>query len=173
LSDGASYLNDKGEIDVVNAGFVKAFESYAELVHKQRLAPPLPATQDANTAWSLWAAGNAAMVVSGPWDVVNAKSSVKFDFGLATMPKGSKGSITIAGGSGFGISSSAKDRNLAFKAITALTSDEAEERLASAGLYLGSISSLGWTTTSDFSPRTRSFSGCSSTHFILSSGTYL
>jgi multiple sugar transport system substrate-binding protein len=133
LSDGASYLNGKGEIDVVNAGFVKAFESYAELVYKQHLAPPLPATQDANTAWSLWAAGNAAMVVSGPWDVVNAKSSVNFDFGLATMPKGSKGSITIAGGSGFGISSSAKDRNLAFKAITALTSDEAEERLASAG----------------------------------------
>jgi ABC-type glycerol-3-phosphate transport system substrate-binding protein len=75
-----------------------------------------------------------AMVVSGPWDVVNAKSSVKFDFGLATMPKGSKGSITVACGSGFGISSSAKDRNLTFKAITALTSDEAEERLASVGL---------------------------------------
>ena len=133
LSNGATYLNGQGEIDVVNAAFVRAFESYAELVYKDHVAPQLPSTQDANTAWSLWTAGNAAMVVSGPWDVVNAKSSVKFDFGLATMPKGSKGSITIVGGSGFGISSSAKDRNLAFKAITALTSDEAEERLASAG----------------------------------------
>jgi len=133
LSNGATYLNGQGEIDVVNAAFVKAFESYAELVNKHRVAPQLPATQDANTAWSLWTAGNAAMVVSGPWDVVNAKSSVKFDFALATIPKGSKGSITIVGGSGFGISSSLKDPSLAFKAITALTSEEAEERLASAG----------------------------------------
>jgi multiple sugar transport system substrate-binding protein len=133
LSDGATYLNAQGEIDVVNAAFVKAYDAYAALVHQLHVAPPLPATQDANTAWSLWTAGNAAMVVSGPWDVVNAKSSAKFDFGLAMIPKGSKGSITIVGGSGFGISSSAKDRNLAFKAIAALTSDEAEERLASAG----------------------------------------
>lgn len=133
LSDGATYLNAQGEIDVGNAAFVKAFDAYAALVHQLRVAPQLPATQDANTAWSLWTAGNAAMVVSGPWDVVNAKSSAKFDFGLAMIPKGSKGSITIAGGSGFGISSSAKDRNLAFKAIAALTGDEAEERLASAG----------------------------------------
>jgi multiple sugar transport system substrate-binding protein len=133
LSDGATYLNGQGEIDVVNPAFVKTFETYAELVHKLRIAPTLPATQDAGTAWSLWTAGNAAMVVSGPWDVVNAKSSVKFDFGLATIPKGSKGSITIVGGSGFGISSSFKDQNLAFKAITALSSEEAEERLASAG----------------------------------------
>ncbi|MBV9391678.1 MAG: sugar ABC transporter substrate-binding protein [Verrucomicrobia bacterium] len=133
LSNGATYLNEQGEIDVVSSPFVKAFETYAQLVYKDHIAPQLPATQDANTAWSLWSAGNAAMVVSGPWDVVNAKSSVKFDFGLAKIPKGSKGSITIAGGSGFGISLSAKDKELAFKAVTALTSDEAEERLASAG----------------------------------------
>jgi multiple sugar transport system substrate-binding protein len=133
LSDGATYLNEKGEIDVINPAFVQAFEQYAALVSKHHIAPQLPATQDANTAWSLWAAGNAAMVVSGPWDVVNAKSSVKFDFGLATIPKGNKGSMTIVGGSGFGISSSAKDQNLAVKAITAFTSEEAEQRLASAG----------------------------------------
>jgi multiple sugar transport system substrate-binding protein len=133
LSNGATYLNGNGEIDVINPAFVKAFEAYAELVYKQRIAPTLPATQDAGTAWSFFTAGNAAMVVSGPWDVVNAKSSVKFDFGLATIPKGSKGSITIVGGSGFGISSAFKDQNLAFKAITALTSEEAAERLASAG----------------------------------------
>ena len=133
LSNGATYLNGKGEIDVINTAFVKAFENYAELVFKHHIAPPLPATQDPNTAWSLWTAGNAAMVVSGPWDVVNAKSSVKFDFGLATIPKGSKGSITIVGGSGFGISSSVKDRDLAVRAIMALTSEAAEERLASAG----------------------------------------
>ena len=133
LSSGANYLNNQGELDLQNPAFVKAFKDYAALVHGEHLAPPLAATQDASTPFSMWAAGNAAMYVTGPWDVVNAKSSVKFDFGLATIPKGSKGSITMAAGSGFGISQSAKDSKLAFSAIAALTGSEAEEQLASAG----------------------------------------
>ncbi|HEY0791368.1 MAG TPA: sugar ABC transporter substrate-binding protein [Chthoniobacterales bacterium] len=133
LSNGATYLKGDDEIDIVNSGFVKAFDTYAGLVHKEHVAPPLPSSQDAGTPLQMWTAGNAAMFVTGPWDVVNVKSSIKFDFGLATIPKGSKGSLTLVAGSGFGISSSAKDPNLAFKALTTLTGAEAEEHLATTG----------------------------------------
>jgi multiple sugar transport system substrate-binding protein len=132
LSDGAQYLAG-GKLDLTNPGLVAAFQKQIDLVQKDKAAPTLPATQDTSYPTAQWQAGNVAMVVDGPWDLINDKASVKFKFGIVPIPKGTKGSITVTAGSGFGISTTTKHAAEAWKAITMLTGPEAEQYLASSG----------------------------------------
>jgi multiple sugar transport system substrate-binding protein/raffinose/stachyose/melibiose transport system substrate-binding protein len=73
------------------------------------------------------------MVVDGPWQLINLKNSVKFTIGLAPVPAGSAGSITVTAGSGFGISQTSQHKEEAWKAIQILTGPDAEQYLASQG----------------------------------------
>src|ERR1019366_4915684 len=74
-----------------------------------------------------------AMTLDGPWDMINYKTSVKFKFGIATIPSINGHSISETAGSGFGISNTTKDPQDAWLAIQVLTSPEAEQYLASGG----------------------------------------
>lgn len=133
VSDGATYLKPDGTLDLTNPGLVAEFAKYVDLVTKYHVAPQLPATKDIQYAREQFVAGNAAMFVQGPWQVINIKGSVKFDFGIAPIPAGVKGSITLSEGSGFGISTDCKHPDQAWQAITVLTGPEAEQYLASNG----------------------------------------
>lgn len=133
LSDGATYLDSSGKLDLTNDSLVAAFSKYTELVHKYKYAPSIPSTKDTNYMQAQWMAGNVAMHVNGPWQMINFKSGVKFQFGIVPMPKGTKGSVTISAGSGFGISKTTKNAEEVWKAITVLTGPESEQYLASAG----------------------------------------
>lgn len=133
LSDGARYLNSSGKLDLTNPSLVAAFTAQTDLVHKYKVAPQLPATKDTNYLQEQWMAGNVAMHVNGPWQMINFKNSVKFSFGIVPIPKGKKGSITISAGSGFGVSTATKYPTEAWQAISVLTGPEAEQYLASAG----------------------------------------
>jgi len=133
LSDGATYLDSAGKLDLTNDSLVAAFSKYTELVHKLKYAPSIPSTKDTNYMQAQWMAGNVAMHVNGPWQMINFKSGVKFDFGIVPMPKGTKGSVTVSAGSGFGVSKTTKHADEVWKAVTVLTGPEAEQYLASAG----------------------------------------
>jgi ABC-type glycerol-3-phosphate transport system substrate-binding protein len=133
-SAGATYLKD-GELDFNNAKFAAAYQDYVDLVAKDKVAPLLPASaqQLGDLSRGAFAAGNVAMVIDGPWQLINLKNSVKFTIGLAPVPAGSAGSITVTAGSGFGISSTTPHKEEAWKAIQVLTGPEAEQYLASEG----------------------------------------
>lgn len=133
LSNGATYLTQDGKLDLTNKTLVSAFSQYTDLVHKHHVAPQLPSTKDTNYIQEQWMAGNVAMHVNGPWQMINFKKNVKFDFGMVPIPKGDKGSVTFTAGSGFGISTTTKHPEEAWKAITVLTGSDAEQYLASAG----------------------------------------
>jgi ABC-type glycerol-3-phosphate transport system substrate-binding protein len=133
LSDGARYLDSSGKLAFTNSGLVAAFQKQIDLVQKDKVAPALPATKDTSYTTEQWQAGNVAMVVDGPWDLINDKAVAKFKFGIVPIPKGTKGSVTFTAGSGFGISTTTKHSAEAWKAITMLTGPQAEQYLASAG----------------------------------------
>jgi multiple sugar transport system substrate-binding protein len=80
-----------------------------------------------------FAAGDVAMIIDGPWQLINLKSSVKFKIGLAPLPAGPAGSITVSAGSGFGISTTSGHPEEVWKAVQILTGPEAEQYLASQG----------------------------------------
>jgi ABC-type glycerol-3-phosphate transport system substrate-binding protein len=135
LSKGAHYLDAKGQLDLNNAGMKNAFAQYVALVSKDRVAPLLPASgvQSSSVANGRFTAGNAAMYVDGPWQVLNIRKKVNFTVGMAPVPVREAGSITLSAGSGFGISTTSTHKDEAWKAIQVMTGPEAEQYLAEAG----------------------------------------
>ena len=133
-SAGASYLKD-GELDLTNPKLVDAFQSYVDLVAKEKVAPLLPSsgTPLGDVSRGRFAAGDVAMIIDGPWQLINLKNSVKFKIGLAPLPAGAAGSITVSAGSGFGISTTSQHPDEAWKAVQVMTGPEAEKFLASEG----------------------------------------
>jgi multiple sugar transport system substrate-binding protein len=106
---GTGPLNAQGELDLTQEGFVKAVQWYADLVTQLKVAPPVVATNDATPALNSFIAGDAAMVVDGPWQLVNVMDQAQFEVGVAPIPAGDSGSHSQVAGSGFGISQTCPD----------------------------------------------------------------
>jgi multiple sugar transport system substrate-binding protein/raffinose/stachyose/melibiose transport system substrate-binding protein len=134
-SKGARYLDAKGELDLTNAGLKSAFTQYAELVSKDKVAPLFPAsgTQSSAVANGRFTAGNVAMYVDGPWQLINVRKKANFTVGVAPIPVREAGSISISAGSGFGIATTSRNKDAAWKAVQVMTGPDAERYLAEAG----------------------------------------
>lgn len=134
LSDGASYLDGSGKLDLTNPGLGRAFQTaVVDMARGQHVSPQWPSAADPQYAQEQWMAGTTAMHVNGPWQIINFKSQAKFKFGIAPIPRGSQGSTTLSAGSGFGISKTCKNPDQAWQAIQVLTGPDAEKYLASNG----------------------------------------
>lgn len=147
LSDGAKYLTEDGALDFGNAELQAAFQSYVDLVTKEKVAPVIAASgqPSGDIARGRFLAGNVAMYVTGPWEMINIRKSSNFPVGLAPLPAGKAGSITFTAGSGFGINKAGPHKDLAWKAIQVLTGPEAEQYLASQGrAFPGRIAQQGY-----------------------------
>ena len=99
------------------------------------MAPLLPASgvQSSSVANGRFTSGNVAMYVDGPWQLLNIKKKANFTVGMAPVPAREAGSITLSAGSGFGISTTSKHQDEAWKAIQVMTGPDAEKYLAEAG----------------------------------------
>ncbi|HEY0470472.1 MAG TPA: sugar ABC transporter substrate-binding protein [Kribbella sp.] len=128
---GAQPVADN-KLALTDSKFVEGYQSYIDLVRKDKLAPAVPAgSTDFQT--TQFTSGRAAMMLDGPWSVINVKSLSKFGLGIAPMPAGPDGSKTYTAGSGFGIARSCKTPDAAFQAIASMTSEKPLTDLAKAG----------------------------------------
>jgi multiple sugar transport system substrate-binding protein len=132
LEDTAPVTAD-GTLDLTQEGFVKAVQWYADLVTQLKVAPQVVSTNDPTPALSSFIAGDAAMVVDGPWQLVNVMDQAQFEVGVAPIPAGDSGSHSQVAGSGFGISQTCPDPEKALQAVAVLTSPEALQYLAEQG----------------------------------------
>ncbi len=76
---GASYVNDKGEVNLANA----QGEAAGKFI--QGASGILPKDVDYNAADALFKAGNAPIIFNGPWYIADLKKA-GIDFGLAKLP---------------------------------------------------------------------------------------
>ncbi|ADO71329.1 sugar ABC transporter substrate-binding protein [Stigmatella aurantiaca] len=111
---------------------VKALELLMRWVDKDRLLPPEPSTA---LTTSLFNAGKAAMVFSGPWFL--GEVSPQIDYGLALLP-----TVTEAGGQpmrpwmtveGVAVAAPSKHKEQAFDFVNFLTGPEGERLMALVG----------------------------------------
>jgi len=127
---GVQAVSKDGRLDVTSSGVRKTLDWYAGLVRTDKVAAPLTAEA---TDGAQFLAGNAAMYVTGPWDMINVKAQAKFGVGVVTIPAGSKGVATAVGGSGFGITTKCATPGAAAKALAILTGPDALSYLGSEG----------------------------------------
>jgi len=128
---GTQLATKDGKLDASSAGIAKTLTWYSGLV-KDKVSSPMVSGGTA-TPVSKFLAGNAAMMVGGPWDMVNIKGTAKFDVGVVTIPAGDGGAVTTTGGSGFGVTASCKNPEAAAKAISLITGPDVEGYLAESG----------------------------------------
>ncbi|PSK95935.1 carbohydrate ABC transporter substrate-binding protein (CUT1 family) [Murinocardiopsis flavida] len=129
---GAQPVRENGELGLTAPAVERGIDWYTGLVHEQRSAPPL-AGNDSTFPVNQFIAGNTAMVVDGPWDILHVSSESDFDLGMAPLPAGPDGTRTLSAGSGFGIAKSCPVPEKAFAAIKVLTGEKVLTTLAAEG----------------------------------------
>lgn len=133
---GAEYFNDGDQFDLTNPGYAAAVGKLVDLVAVAKASPVFASGAGAQTGSGRFAAGNAAMVIDGPWSLLTTQASVGFKVGVAPLPRGDGPSRFITAGSGWGISAASQHKDEAYKALKVLTGPKAAEILASAGRAL-------------------------------------
>lgn len=133
---GAEYFNDANAFDLTNAGYEAAVGKLVDVVAVAKASPVFASGAGAQTGSGRFAAGNAAMVIDGPWSLLTTQASVGFKVGVAPLPRGEGPSRYITAGSGWGISAASQHKDEAYKALKVLTGPKAAEILASAGRAL-------------------------------------
>lgn len=133
LSQGAHYLDADGKPDFTNQGVVDGFSFAVGLVTEEGVAPAIPATGASNWPADQWRNGNAAMVIDGPWQLINARQTVDFEVGLTTPPAFDGTSITTMSGTGFGITNTCDHPEEAAKAISVIIGPDAQQYIAEEG----------------------------------------
>ena len=133
LSIGGTYLDADGNPDLTNDKVVEGFTTVVNLVTEEKIAPALPATGASNWPADQWRNGNVAMVIDGPWQLINARQSVDFEVGLTTFPSFDGTSITTMSGTGFGITTTCEYPERAAQAISVIIGQESQEYIAKEG----------------------------------------
>ena len=90
--DGADIVDTKGCAVIDSAKSVSSLTTWANLVTKDKVAPVGKTGAEAD---SLFSAGKAAMEINGPWAAAGFKSA-GVDFGVAAIPAGVNGTVTLA-----------------------------------------------------------------------------
>ena len=129
--NGATAVTDDRRLTLDSPAMIEAFSWYSGLVRDLGVAPEISGNTD--VALDQFLAGNAAMVPTGPWAILNVNAQADFTVGLVPLPVGSNGPATLSAGSGFGISTSCPVVDEAFLAVTSLTGPDTLEALASEG----------------------------------------
>jgi multiple sugar transport system substrate-binding protein len=142
FSNGGEIVTDDLKYNANNPEAVEAVQWVSDLLNTHKIAQPI-VTGNHMVGQEQFASGKIGMYFSGPWDISYFKDQAKFKYGISTIPKGKKGSISWAAGSGFGISKNSKHPDEAYKAIAVLTDMANQEALAASGrAYPARISAL-------------------------------
>ncbi|KAA3518406.1 sugar ABC transporter substrate-binding protein [Agrobacterium vitis] len=115
-----------GGYDHINApGAVKALETWKTIM-TEKLASPDTLTRGQWDSTGTFNSGNAAMAISGPWEIDRMLKEAKFDWGVALLPVPSPGAERSSGMGDFNwaIFSSTKHPAEAFKALEFFASQD-------------------------------------------------
>jgi multiple sugar transport system substrate-binding protein len=90
--NGGDIVDAKGCAVIASPASVQALQTWADLVTKDQVSPVGQTGSDADT---LFSAKKAAMEINGPWAVAGFKSA-GIDLGIAPVPVGAGGPVTLA-----------------------------------------------------------------------------
>ena len=121
VAQGVTRWTDGGRLDLTDPAVTAAVQQSFDLAARDRVAR-VPDAATTNTQDFL--AGQAAMVIDGPWTYDSYVSQADFAVGTAPVPTVDGTPHGMLEGSGFGIAKGCPRPEAAFRAITALTSPE-------------------------------------------------
>ena len=131
---GVQPASQDGKLQLTDPGFESAAEWYAGLVTEQKVAAPVASASDGGWGENQFTSENAAMAVDGTWNAVGyLNNDAGFTAGLAPLPTGENGNLSLILGSGFGIAETCENKEAALKVLGSLLSKDAQDYIASSG----------------------------------------
>jgi multiple sugar transport system substrate-binding protein len=123
FSQGAAPVQD-GEYTLTDPAFVEAMQWTFDLVAEHGVASAPQSADPSDVHLQEFMAGNAAMIVDGPWQYEGLTTGSAGEVGIAVIPSPTGEPTAMIQGSGFGISESCEDPAAAFEKIAAITTPE-------------------------------------------------
>jgi multiple sugar transport system substrate-binding protein len=131
---GTQPVAEDGTLQLTDKEFASAAEWYAGLVTDQKVAAPVASASDTGWGENQFTGQNAAMAVDGTWNAVGyLANDAGFKAGMAPLPTGDEGNLSLILGSGFGIAKSCENKDAALKVLGSLLSKDAQDYIASSG----------------------------------------
>ncbi len=131
---GVQPATKDGKLDMTNPAFVDAATWYGDLVTKQKVALPVSSASDTGWGENQFSSGAAAMAVDGTWNAVSyLENDLGFKAGMAPLPAGPDGALSLILGSGYGISADCANKDAALKVLGGLLGTDAQDFIASSG----------------------------------------
>ncbi len=133
-SGGGDYMDEAEKTSTLNTPDAKAAMQFViDMILKDKTVAPITDLANPLFASERFYSGKIGMIADGPWNIVNVRKGVNFDWDIAPLPAGKAGSLTWVAGSGFGVSSATKHQNETWKALEVITGQASLEKLAKAG----------------------------------------
>ncbi|MGO1383305.1 MAG: ABC transporter substrate-binding protein [Arachnia sp.] len=131
---GQQPVAEDGTLQLDDPAFVGASEWYAGLVTDLKVAAPVSSASDTGWGENQYTSENAAMAVDGTWNAVGyLTNDAGFKAGMAPLPSGDKGNLSLILGSGYGIAETCENKDAALKVLGSLLSKDAQDGIASSG----------------------------------------
>ena len=131
---GTQPVTEDGELQIGDSDFTDAAEWYATLVTEQKVAAPVASASDGGWGENQFTSENAAMAIDGTWNAVGyLTNDAGFKAGLAPLPAGDNGNLSLVLGSGYGISKTCENKEAALKVLGSLLSKDSQDYIASSG----------------------------------------
>lgn len=131
---GVQPVDTDGNLQMDDPAFVAAAEWYAGLVTEDKVAAPVASASDTGWGEQQFSGQNAAMAVDGTWNAVGyLKNDAGFNAGMAPLPTGDNGSLSLVLGSGYGIAADCDNPEAALKVLGSMLSQESQDYVASSG----------------------------------------
>ncbi len=136
MSEGGGLLADDGQAEILDTPESQnGINFYSDLRNKYNVAPKKSDSASLTMA-QMFLQGKLAMHLTGRWLVPKYRESADFDWDIAQLPKGTKGSIVPLDASGWAISKDSKHKAQAAKLIKFLSSKESLEKFSKSGLIV-------------------------------------
>ncbi|GAA2344614.1 ABC transporter substrate-binding protein [Dactylosporangium salmoneum] len=126
--NGGDIVDAKGCATIAQAPSVQALQNWADLVAKDKVSPVGQTGADADT---LFSAKKAAMEINGPWAAAGFKAA-GIDLGIAAIPVGAGGPVTLASTVPLAIGKSTKHKAQALEFLAWWTGKTAQAAFSDA-----------------------------------------
>jgi multiple sugar transport system substrate-binding protein len=126
--------DDLTESNLLDPNFLESVKFIRRLVHENGVSPD-PANTNPNLVFQLFATGRIAMPGGGHWPIQFFNANRFNDYDIVPWPK-NKAARTVFGADGWGISTKAKERAIAWKMVKELASTTSEQEAAELGVAI-------------------------------------
>ena len=145
-ANNASIFDNNGNTNINNTNSLNALKYYIELKNKYKITPDKSYTMNRTNA-QLFLDEKIAMHISGRWLVHKYRNEAKFDWDIINLPNGKAGSISSSDSSGWAISKTSPNKDLAVKFIKYMSSNEVINEITKTGLIIPARKDVAYSTT--------------------------